>query len=179
MRVQPQAAAEQALGPRQMCVHRPLNQALKQLLNWWPAGGTASLCRTLACRAAWQDFSRQLAAAEQAVKAAEGGLAFSFVEGALIRAVRKGWWVLLDEINLAPPEVSKLQWPCGCRWWQGTKCKRRGWCKYPGCCQCGSTPVEAGFEGSAKPGELKVMLGIDSATCGAAVLGTTVRHSSL
>ena len=60
------------------------------------------------------------------MKAAEGGLAFSFVEGALIRAVRKGWWVLLDEINLAPPEVSKLQWPCRCRWWQGTKCKRRG-----------------------------------------------------
>lgn len=63
-------------------------------------------CCTPACRAGWQDFSRQLAAAEQAVKAAEGGLAFSFVEGALIRAVREGWWVLLDEINLAPPEVS-------------------------------------------------------------------------
>ena len=37
--------------------------------------------------------------------AAEKGFAFAFVEGALVRAVRKGWWLLLDEINLAPAEV--------------------------------------------------------------------------
>jgi midasin len=27
------------------------------------------------------------------------------VEGALVKALRHGWWLLLDEINLAPPEV--------------------------------------------------------------------------
>ena len=31
--------------------------------------------------------------------------AFSFVEGPLVRAVRQGHWILLDEINLASPET--------------------------------------------------------------------------
>ena len=40
-----------------------------------------------------------------------GGLAFAFREGALVKAVREGHWLLLDEINLAPPEVcSALRW---------------------------------------------------------------------
>lgn len=30
---------------------------------------------------------------------------FAFVEGALVRALRSGGWILLDEINLAPPET--------------------------------------------------------------------------
>lgn len=34
-----------------------------------------------------------------------GGFAFAFVEGQLVTAVREGWWLLLDELNLAPPEV--------------------------------------------------------------------------
>ncbi len=36
---------------------------------------------------------------------AAGGFAFAFVEGKLVQALREGWWLLLDEINLAPPEV--------------------------------------------------------------------------
>ena len=39
---------------------------------------------------------------------AEKGFAFAFVEGALVKAVREGWWLLLDEINLAPAEVCHL-----------------------------------------------------------------------
>ena len=31
---------------------------------------------------------------------AEGGFAFAFVEGKLVQALREGWWLLLDEINL-------------------------------------------------------------------------------
>ena len=27
------------------------------------------------------------------------------LQGALVEAVRKGWWVLLDEVNLASPEA--------------------------------------------------------------------------
>lgn len=46
-----------------------------------------------------------MAAAEKASMAAEKGFAFAFVEGALVRAVREGCWLLLDEINLAPAEV--------------------------------------------------------------------------
>lgn len=35
----------------------------------------------------------------------ERGFAFGFTEGVLVRAFREGWWLLLDEINLAPTEV--------------------------------------------------------------------------
>jgi midasin len=53
----------------------------------------------------WRRFARDVAAAERATAAAEGGFAFAFVEGALVKALKQGWWLLLDEINLAPPEV--------------------------------------------------------------------------
>lgn len=55
----------------------------------------------------WQAFGSDLAAAEAAATAAEGGFAFAFVEGALVKAVQEGWWLLLDEMNLAPAEVSR------------------------------------------------------------------------
>ena len=57
------------------------------------------------CRNEWQRFSIDVTAAERASMMAEKGFAFAFVEGALVRAVREGWWLLLDEINLAPAEV--------------------------------------------------------------------------
>lgn len=37
--------------------------------------------------------------------AVEGSFAFSFVEGVLVKAIREGGWVLLDEINLASAET--------------------------------------------------------------------------
>ena len=36
---------------------------------------------------------------------ADTGFAFAFEEGALVKAVRNGDWVLLDEINLASAET--------------------------------------------------------------------------
>eukprot|EP00884_Botryococcus_braunii_P010443 jgi/Botrbrau1/193/Bobra.0022s0173.1 len=56
-------------------------------------------------RAEWRKFSADVDAAERAADAAEGGFAFAFVEGALVTAIREGAWLLLDEFNLAPPEV--------------------------------------------------------------------------
>lgn len=53
-------------------------------------------------------FAEDVAVAERAVRVAEGGFAFAFREGALVRALRDGDWVLLDEINLAPSEVRIL-----------------------------------------------------------------------
>jgi hypothetical protein len=38
--------------------------------------------------------------------------AFAFVDGALVRAVRDGAWLLLDEINLAPQDT--LEGACVC-----------------------------------------------------------------
>jgi len=41
---------------------------------------------------------------------ADGGgvFAFSFIEGALVTAVRAGHWVLLDEINLASSDTLQV-----------------------------------------------------------------------
>jgi len=55
--------------------------------------------------AAWSRFLKEADDAERAIEASEGGLAFAFVEGALVKAVKNGWWLLLDEINLAPAEA--------------------------------------------------------------------------
>ncbi len=38
-------------------------------------------------------------------QAAESSVVFAFVEGALVKALREGGWLLLDEVNLAPPET--------------------------------------------------------------------------
>ncbi|GIX62214.1 midasin, putative [Babesia caballi] len=40
-----------------------------------------------------------------AFRAAGPQLQFKFEEGLLIRAMREGWWILLDEINLAPSDL--------------------------------------------------------------------------
>jgi midasin len=56
-------------------------------------------------REEWAAFVTQVDAAENTAVGAEGGFAFGFFEGALLQAVREGWWLLLDEINLAPAEA--------------------------------------------------------------------------
>jgi midasin len=53
----------------------------------------------------WRAFAAEASAARRTVEVAEGGFAFHFVEGALVTAVRQGHWLLLDEINLAPPQL--------------------------------------------------------------------------
>ena len=53
----------------------------------------------------WRAFAADAAAARRVIDVAEGGFAFRFVEGALVAAVREGHWLLLDEVNLAPPQV--------------------------------------------------------------------------
>lgn len=63
----------------------------------------ASSNNTLASR--WRAFAADASAAKRVVDVAESGFAFRFVEGALVAAVRDGHWLLLDEVNLAPPQV--------------------------------------------------------------------------
>lgn len=67
------------------------------------AGGVNALSEAL--HHDWRHFAASVAAAERAAAVAEGGFAFAFVEGKLVQAVREGWWLLLDEVNLAPAEV--------------------------------------------------------------------------
>ncbi|XP_013366228.1 PREDICTED: midasin isoform X5 [Chinchilla lanigera] len=53
----------------------------------------------------WQAFGLRLNHAQQQMKMTENSLLFAFVEGTLAQAVKKGEWILLDEINLAAPET--------------------------------------------------------------------------
>ncbi|XP_072854872.2 midasin isoform X1 [Pogona vitticeps] len=53
----------------------------------------------------WEEFGIRLSHAQQQMKMAENALVFAFVEGTLAQAVKKGEWILLDEINLAAAET--------------------------------------------------------------------------
>ncbi|KAJ6585296.1 midasin nuclear AAA ATPase [Mycena capillaripes] len=55
--------------------------------------------------ASWTDFEREVGEFEVQHVQAKGKFAFGFVEGPLVKALRSGDWVLLDEINLASPET--------------------------------------------------------------------------
>lgn len=52
----------------------------------------------------WENFAGNLETARHQVLASSG-IIFSFVEGAFINALKNGYWILLDEVNLAPPET--------------------------------------------------------------------------
>ena len=59
----------------------------------------------------WQGINQDIQQLRKQQKNAESALAFRFVEGTLVQALRNGDWVLLDEINLATPET--LECLCG------------------------------------------------------------------
>ncbi|KNA10543.1 hypothetical protein SOVF_143350 isoform A [Spinacia oleracea] len=52
----------------------------------------------------WEIFSQKVDIARKQL-ASSSGMVFSFVEGAFVTALRNGEWILLDEVNLAPPET--------------------------------------------------------------------------
>jgi midasin len=53
----------------------------------------------------WQTFLEKVHNFEVQVKQVDNSFFFTFVEGLLVQAVRRGDWVLLDEINLASPDT--------------------------------------------------------------------------
>ncbi|KAF5012617.1 hypothetical protein FDECE_1350 [Fusarium decemcellulare] len=53
----------------------------------------------------WDTFARNLEQFDVQISGGSGSFAFSFMEGNLVKAVRNGDWVLLDEINLASPDT--------------------------------------------------------------------------
>ncbi|XP_040284697.1 midasin isoform X1 [Bufo bufo] len=59
----------------------------------------------------WEAFSLRLNQAQQQMRMTENAVLFAFVEGTLALAVKKGEWILLDEINLAAAET--LECLCG------------------------------------------------------------------
>lgn len=53
----------------------------------------------------WDDFEAELGRFERQKEQVESHFAFAFVEGVLVKALRDGHWVLLDEINLASSDT--------------------------------------------------------------------------
>ncbi|XP_035384712.1 midasin isoform X1 [Electrophorus electricus] len=53
----------------------------------------------------WEALAQRLSQTQEQIRARESALVFAFVEGALAQAVKKGEWILLDEINLAAAET--------------------------------------------------------------------------
>ncbi|KAI9030531.1 P-loop containing nucleoside triphosphate hydrolase protein [Hyaloraphidium curvatum] len=53
----------------------------------------------------WDSFGDQVAALARQYDKLRTGVMFSFVEGLLVKAVREGHWILLDEVNLASAET--------------------------------------------------------------------------
>ena len=56
-------------------------------------------------KARWDQFGSRVAFFRTHFQNGSKGFAFSFVEGNIVKAVRNGDWVLLDEINLASPDT--------------------------------------------------------------------------
>ncbi|KAI9934908.1 hypothetical protein ASPWEDRAFT_175629 [Aspergillus wentii DTO 134E9] len=56
-------------------------------------------------RQRWERFSSQLGDFEAQVSQGDAKFAFAFVQGKIVRALRNGEWVLLDEVNLASPDT--------------------------------------------------------------------------
>ncbi|XP_043076462.1 midasin [Puntigrus tetrazona] len=53
----------------------------------------------------WEALALKLSQTQEQIRACESALVFAFVEGTLAKAVKKGEWILLDEINLAAAET--------------------------------------------------------------------------
>ncbi|EAW14070.1 AAA family ATPase midasin [Aspergillus clavatus NRRL 1] len=56
-------------------------------------------------RLRWERFATQLNDFEAQVSQGDAKFAFAFVQGKIVRALRNGEWVLLDEVNLASPDT--------------------------------------------------------------------------
>ena len=53
----------------------------------------------------WKAFETKVEKFKIQKEQVESSFAFAFVEGALVKALQKGTWILLDEINLASAET--------------------------------------------------------------------------
>ncbi|TVY82548.1 Midasin [Lachnellula suecica] len=59
----------------------------------------------LQLKSRWDRFSESLNQFDIQLSGGSNGVAFTFVEGNIVKAARNGEWVLLDEINLASPDT--------------------------------------------------------------------------
>ncbi|KAM7196015.1 midasin [Naviculisporaceae sp. PSN 640] len=62
---------------------------------------SSKLARLRDLKTRWNAFSEALDQFDRQIAAGPGGFAFAFVEGKIVKALKTGSWILLDEINLA------------------------------------------------------------------------------
>ncbi|KAM7223879.1 hypothetical protein V8F06_000895 [Rhypophila decipiens] len=62
---------------------------------------SSKLTRLRDLKPRWASFSESLDQFDRQIAAGPGGFAFAFVEGKIVKALKTGSWILLDEINLA------------------------------------------------------------------------------
>lgn len=67
--------------------------------------GSTKLETLLELKPRWDKFSKNLEQFAIQLSGGSGAFAFAFIEGNIVKAVRNGDWVLLDEINLASPDT--------------------------------------------------------------------------
>jgi midasin len=56
-------------------------------------------------QARWRKFAADVSELDSQLASKSDAFAFKFIEGSIVKAVRNGDWVLLDEINLATPDT--------------------------------------------------------------------------
>lgn len=78
------------------------NQAMVEPL---PKRRRLDLLKNQRLRSRWDSFAADVRNFQLQVTNGPKGFLFSFVEGNIVKAVRNGEWVLLDEINLASPDT--------------------------------------------------------------------------
>ncbi|XP_078798874.1 midasin isoform X2 [Oryzias latipes] len=67
--------------------------------------GLQEKCNAASLQEQWEALSSRLSQTQQQIRTCETAMVFAFVEGTLAQAVKKGHWILLDEINLAAAET--------------------------------------------------------------------------
>ncbi|XP_048240547.1 midasin-like [Haliotis rufescens] len=93
------------LGHIQECFSRRKWSDLLTLMDHTQKSATKKFDKGTEEHRQWKKMGRRLHQLKVQVQQIENALAFSFIEGTLVKALRAGDWVLLDEINLAAAET--------------------------------------------------------------------------
>jgi midasin len=87
--------------PRPSDSHHPRKKQRVEIAN----GTNGSMDSSTFYQARWRKFAADVRELDSQLASKSDAFAFKFVEGSIVKAVRNGDWVLLDEINLATPDT--------------------------------------------------------------------------
>ncbi|XP_013402851.2 midasin-like [Lingula anatina] len=93
------------LGHIQECFAKKRWSDLLKLISHTQQQGVKKYEEGVEMHAKWVDIGKRLQQLKIQISQTENSLAFTFLEGTLVKALKAGDWVLLDEINLATTET--------------------------------------------------------------------------